>query len=246
MANRRSTVYAPVTAPNVQRDPWAWHPPLPLAGVPVFVWPPRPLAALKYLLSLTFLGSVLVPFGALAALSWLYLQPALERCAEFRADWILQMYAATWGSCCWWRAALHLYFYTFGRQDAERKFDPRGLGTNDRKFFARNQVWDNMLWTCASGVTIWTAYEAGFMWAYANDLLPFYLRVNEHPVWFAAHAAPDPPSGPRCTSTSCIACCTGGRSTGSPTRCTTATTTPGRGPASPCTPSSTCSTSAAS
>ena len=51
-----------------------------------------------------------------------------------------------------------------------------GMGTNDRKFFARNQVWDNMLWTCASGVTIWTAYEAGFMWAYANDLLPFYHR----------------------------------------------------------------------
>ena len=71
---------------------------------------------------------------------------------------------------------LHLYFYTFGRQGAERKFDPRGMGTNDRKFFARNQVWDNMLWTCASGVTIWTAYEAGFMWAYANDLLPFYHR----------------------------------------------------------------------
>ena len=43
-----------------------------------------------------------------------------------------------------------------------------------------------MLWTCASGVTVWTAYEAGFMWAYANDLLPFHLRVAEHPIWFAA------------------------------------------------------------
>ena len=27
-------------------------------------------------------------------------------------------------------------------------------------------------------------YEAGFMWAYANDVLPFYLRASEHPVWF--------------------------------------------------------------
>ena len=27
---------------------WAWHPPLPPAGVPVFVWPPRPLAALRF------------------------------------------------------------------------------------------------------------------------------------------------------------------------------------------------------
>ena len=41
-----------------------------------------------------------------------------------------------------------------------------------------------MLWTCASGVTVWTAYEVGFMWAYANDLVPFYLDPVAHSVWF--------------------------------------------------------------
>ena len=176
MTDARRTADEPQSAPTAPGRAWAWHPPLPLAGVPVFVWPPRPLAALKYLLSLAFLGSVLVPFGVLATLSWIYLQPALERCAEFRADWILQIYARNLGLMLLVAGGLHLYFYTFGRQGTERKFDPRGMGTNDRKFFARNQVWDNMLWTCASGVTIWTAYEAGFMWAYANDLLPFYHR----------------------------------------------------------------------
>ena len=89
MADERPVADEPQSAPATPGGAWAWHPPLPLAGVPVFVWPPRPLAALKYLLSLAFLGSVLVPFGALATLSWLYLQPALERCAEFRADWTL-------------------------------------------------------------------------------------------------------------------------------------------------------------
>ena len=186
MTDRRSADDVPQPARPGHGATWAWHPPLPLAGVPVFVWPPRPAAALKYLVSVAYLGSVIVPFGVLAALSWFYLQPALERCAELEWGWILQMYARNLGLMLLVAGGLHLYFHKFGRQGAQRKFDPRALATNNRRFFARDQVWDNMLWTCASGVTVWTAYEAGFMWAYANDLLPFYLRVSEHPVWFAA------------------------------------------------------------
>ena len=52
---------------------WAWHPPLPLKAVPVIVWPPRPVAALRYLLSRAFLGSVLLPFAALATITWVWL-----------------------------------------------------------------------------------------------------------------------------------------------------------------------------
>ena len=73
-------------ANGAPRTTWVWHPPLPLTGIPVFVWPPRPLDALKYFLSLAFLGSVIVPFGALATLTWTYLQPALERCVTLRLD----------------------------------------------------------------------------------------------------------------------------------------------------------------
>ena len=31
---------------------------------------------------------------------------------------------------------------------------------------------------------MWTACEVGFMWAYANELVPFYLDPSTHPVWF--------------------------------------------------------------
>ena len=61
---------------ETQNSTWAWHPPLPLRDPPVFVWPPRPLAMLRFLLSLGFLWSLLVPFFAIATVSWLYLQPA--------------------------------------------------------------------------------------------------------------------------------------------------------------------------
>ena len=185
MTDRRSADYGSQPARSAHGATWAWHPPLPLAGVPIFVWPPRPVAALKYLGSVAYLGSVIVPFGVLATLSWFYLQPALERCVELEWGWVLQMYARNLGLMLLVAGGLHLYFHKFKRQGAQRRFDPRELGTNNRRFFARDQVWDNMLWTCASGVTVWTVYEAGFMWAYANELLPFYLHVAEHPIAFA-------------------------------------------------------------
>ena len=124
MTDRRSAIDSPPAATPAQPGTWAWHPPLPLEGVPVFVWPPRPVAAMKYLVSLAFLGSIVVPFGVLATLSWLFLQPALERCAELEAGWILQMYARNLGLMLLVAGTLHIYFHTFRRQGAERKFDP--------------------------------------------------------------------------------------------------------------------------
>ena len=76
---------------NQHRD-WAWHPALPLQRVPVFVWPPRPISAVKFLLSMAFLGSMIAPYAGLALLTWVYLQPALERCTEFQFDWVVQIF----------------------------------------------------------------------------------------------------------------------------------------------------------
>ena len=163
---------------------WDWRPPLPLAEVPVFVWPPRPRKALQYLLSRVFLGSVIAPFTATAALTWFYLQPALERGVELRADWILQMFARNLVLMLVIVGGLHLYFHTWKRQGSERKFDRRDLDRSNRKFLGANQVRDNMFYSCASGVTLWTAYEVLFFWAYANGWLPFYLDPAAHPVWF--------------------------------------------------------------
>ena len=127
MTNGGSAIDSTRAAAPAQPGTWAWHPPLPLGPVPIFVWPPRPVAALRYLVSLTFLGSIMAPFGALAALSWFHLQPALERCAELRADWIFQMYARNLALMLLVAGGLHLWFYVLKRQGVERKYDPRGL-----------------------------------------------------------------------------------------------------------------------
>ena len=184
MADRRPTMSESGTVAGAHEEIWAWRPPLPLRGYPVFVWPPRPVAALKFLVSLGYFWSVIVPFGAVASFTWVYLQPALDRSVDFQADWILQMFARNLVLMLIVAGGLHLYLYWFKRQGSERQFDARGLIKSNRRFFTRNQVRDNMFWSCASGVTIWTAYEVVFMWAYANDLLPFYVDWTAHPIWF--------------------------------------------------------------
>jgi hypothetical protein len=97
---------------------------------------------------------------------------------------VLQMYGRNLGLMILIAGGLHLYFHTYKRQGAKRKFDPRDLDRRNRKYFGNNQVWDNIFWSCASGITIATAYEVFFMWGYANDLLPFYLDWKKHPIWF--------------------------------------------------------------
>ena len=117
---------------------WDYHPELPIEDVPVFVWPPRPLAALKYLVSRAYLLSVVLPFGLLAAITWAYLQPALTRCVDFEIGWIAQMYIRNLGLFALFVGGLHLYLYTFKLQGRALKFNPSELRRDDQRFFAQN------------------------------------------------------------------------------------------------------------
>jgi len=166
------------------KSSWNYQPSLPIEGVPVFVWPPRPVAAIKYLLSRAYLFSVVLPFSLFALITWAYLQPAIVRCVTFEFSWIAQMYFRNLMLFVLIVGGLHLYFFTFKRQRKQLRFSSQELSCDDRKFFARDQVWDNIFWSCISGVTLWTGYEVFFMWSYANDLLPFYLDWREDPIWF--------------------------------------------------------------
>ena len=116
----------------------------------------------------------------------LFFGAQLERCVEFQAGWIAQVYAFNLVSVIVVAGGLHLYFYTFKRQGVERRIDPSEHGKNNPKFVTGHQVWDNVLYTCVSGVTVWTAYTVVFMWAYANNMIP-WLVWGDSPlgvVWF--------------------------------------------------------------
>jgi Delta7-sterol 5-desaturase len=163
---------------------WAWHPPLPLEGAHVFVFPPRPLASIRWIFSVGFLWSIVLVYVGTATFTWFFLQPSLARCMQFEPSWILEIFARNLGLIVVVAGGLHLYLYTFRKQGVIHKFELRDMVEGDRRFFGQSQVWDNIFWSCASGVTLWTAYEVFFMWGFANDKLP-YLGWNENPVWFA-------------------------------------------------------------
>ena len=167
------------------RRTWNYQPDLPIRVSPVFAWPPSPVKIAKWFWNSWFLISERLILVGLAFVSWHYFQPALERCVTFEFGWVAQIYLRNLGLMFAVAGGLHLYFYTFKRQGDTRRYDARKLPTNNRAFTGRSQVIDNMFWTCASGVTVWSAYEALMMWAFANGLLP-YVSWASNPVWFVA------------------------------------------------------------
>ena len=173
-----------MTAPTSNENAdWAWHPKLPIENSPIFSWPPRMSEAIKYLLGRGFLLSRAPLYAALALVSWLYLLPPVAQWKVFEFAWIARVYVLNLGLTILVAGGLHLYLHVGKRQGGRRKFDSRELSRSHPRFFANNQVLDNMLWTCVSGVTVWTAFEVIVMWAYANGVAP-WLSWSDSPVLF--------------------------------------------------------------
>ena len=79
------------------------------APVPLWAWPPRPIATLKFIFG--FPGNLWpwsALFCAIAVLTWLYTQPELSRMAEFRIDWIAQLYVRNLALLLSFSGGLHL------------------------------------------------------------------------------------------------------------------------------------------
>lgn len=162
-----------------------WRPPYPVRYAPLLVWPPKPRDAVKWLLSYPgFLWPWNSVYLLITVVTWFYLQPSLTRCAQLGWDWVAQMYLRNLGLLWLTAGGWHLLLYTIKAQGTERKYDARWLRTNDRNFMFRNQLGDNIFWSCVSGCTIWTGYEVWYMWAAANGHVP-YLSWSEHPIYCA-------------------------------------------------------------
>lgn len=161
-----------------------WIPEEHLNVAPVFVWPIKPLAFLKYLFG--FPGYFL-PYGviymAVPMITWLYFTPAMEEMRTFALGWIaytfirniilISIVILLWQGWLHWRKV----------QGTDWKYSNKWFARNNPIFMFRNQTLDNLFWTYVSAVPIWTAYEVVTMWLYANNLIPF-VSPEEHPLYF--------------------------------------------------------------
>lgn len=160
-----------------------WTPYQPIT-YPLFQWPYKPMAALKALLGW---GGAIWPMNlfivGIAYLSFYYLQPALEQCATFQFGWIATILLRNLLYMWVIYGSLHYILYIKKMHGQERKYTPNWPAKDSKRFKFRDQVKDNIFWTNVSGVPIWTAYEVIYLWAAANNKVP-YLDWSEHPVWF--------------------------------------------------------------
>ena len=161
-----------------------WQPGELIQTPPVFVWPPRPLAFLKWLFG--FPG-YLMPwnlfFVAVAIVSWLFLTPELERMTRFEPGWMIAIYLRNAALMTLFFGAWHLRLYVRKAQGKRYKYNNRWLSTNSKAFLFRNQTRDNVFWSVVSGCGVWSLYEAVTLWMYANGHLP-YVDFRTNPVYF--------------------------------------------------------------
>ena len=148
------------------------------------VWPPRPLGTLKWLFGWPgYLWPWNTWFLGIALVTWFFLTPALATMQTFELWWIALIFGRNLGLTVLIFGGLHLYFYIVKGQGTDFKYTTSGLATKSKASMFGSQVRENVFWSLASGVTIWTAYEVVTWWAYANGLLPFMAWAS-NPVWF--------------------------------------------------------------
>ncbi len=181
MTNSTDKLAADDAPGRAKKRQWNYQPDLPIQVSPLFSGPFRPKAILKWFVGGWFPISENLVILMLSIISWFFFSPALVRCQVFQFDWIAQIFVRNLALMFLVAGGLHLYFYVYRKQGEDRRYDARPLAKSSRVFTFNNQVLDNMFWTCASGVTVWTAYEALMMWALANGYAPMLAMPGDLP-----------------------------------------------------------------
>ena len=148
---------------------------------PVFSWPPKPLEVANWLKNYVWPFNVF--YFIVVMITWLYLTPEQSRMTEFRADWMLEIYARNQIMLIAVAGLLHLRLWTKKAQGYQYKWSLNWM-SKSRKFLWNDQVRDNMFWSIASAGTIWTGFEVLMHWAYANGYI-VYADPRQHPAAFA-------------------------------------------------------------
>lgn len=172
-----------VAAPGTRDRRGDWQPPGYIQTPPVFVWPPRPAAFLKWFFGFPgYIWPWNLTYLAIACATWLWLTPSLETMTTLRPGWIAFILARNLVLVSLVCGAWHLRLYTQKKQGTEYKYTSRWLSENNPTFMFGNQLRDNIFLTLASAVPIWTAYEVLTLWLMARGVLPT-VSFHAHPIY---------------------------------------------------------------
>ena len=165
---------------------WHFHPDLPVGHAPYWHWPPKPVTLLKWIWQNYLQVSDRSIYLLLAFVVAFWLQPVTDGQAELAPGWMLHVLARNLVLLGVVAGGLHLWFYGIDGQGKLLKFDPRPYSKRRNALFKFGyQTWDNMFFSLCSGVPIYSAFEIGLRWMYANGHLSM-LEFGANPVWFIA------------------------------------------------------------
>ena len=174
------------TGPDAQHEVdeglWNYHPEVPIPQGGIFRNPWNPFAVGKGIF-LSWFGLYVRGLAlGLITVVWLTVLPTMAEIASGGGLWVLQIFTVNLALMLAWAGSLHLYFYSFSGQGRFLEFDRRSMKKGPQFTFG-DQVHDNMFWTLAFSVPIWTAYECGLLWALAQGYIPGH-SWEAGPVWF--------------------------------------------------------------
>jgi len=153
---------------------------------PVFVWPVQPVKFIKWLFG--YPGYILpwnLLYAGVSVIIWLYLTPPMDVTKHFSVGWLAYLLACNALIVFLFFGLFHGRLYMRKRQGTSFKFSGKWPSTDNSAFLFSDQTIDNMIWTFASAVPIWTAYEAVTLWAFANGYIP-YVSFWKHPLYCVA------------------------------------------------------------
>ena len=168
-----------------EKKAWKHTPALPIPNSPLFDWPPRPTAALKWVSNRWINITASTLFLVVAILVYHFGHPAPETLSVLAPGWIFQIWIRNLILLVIFAGGLHLWLFTFSIQGAKLKFDAREMMKDNGTFTFRDQVHDNMFWSLTSGVAAWTFFEVLYYWAAANGAISV-LAFKGSEIWFFA------------------------------------------------------------
>lgn len=149
---------------------------------PMFVWPPRPKQALRYLTI-----DIMVPWGlfwiVLAFLLWRFATPDFETMKNLSFDWVARLWVRNAIILTVVAGGLHWWLYIRRAQKTETKFTRRWLARENNRFLWGDQVFDNITLSLLSGVTFWTLFEAATYWWYGSGYIES-PAISGAPLYF--------------------------------------------------------------
>ncbi|KAJ03803.1 sterol desaturase family protein [Sulfitobacter mediterraneus] len=167
------------------RREWNHEPDLPLQVSPLWQWPPKPLHVFKWYAGAWFFFTINMAILGLAFGSYFWLSPQLDQTLMWDFSWVSLIFLRNFVLFVIVAGGLHLWFHTYAVQGQDKKYDPRPFPRKGRMFSFNSQVLDNMFWSLASGVTIWSGFEVLLWWALSNGFAPL-TTFAQTPVWFIA------------------------------------------------------------